>query len=188
MIPYRFINEWRSIAPWQDDAMVEQDLIISRALVELFNNELIANSLAFRGGTALHKLYFSPASRYSEDIDLVQIRPEAIGETFDQIRKVIDPWLGEPRRSLKEGRANLYYRFPAESNPNIKMRLKIEINTREHLAVLKHKTIPYQINSSWFTGETHITSFHLNELLATKLKALYQRKKGRDLYDMLALP
>lgn len=56
MIPRAFVTAWRTEAPWLDDAMVEQDLVISRALVELFRVEDIADRLAFRGGTALHKL------------------------------------------------------------------------------------------------------------------------------------
>ena len=53
MIPTRFITQWRANAPWAFDRQIEQDLIISRALVELFNDPLIAESVAFRGGTAL---------------------------------------------------------------------------------------------------------------------------------------
>lgn len=74
MIPRAFITAWRTEAPWLDDAMVEQDLVISRALVELFQVKDIANRLAFRGGTALHKLHLQPGARYSEDIDLVQVK------------------------------------------------------------------------------------------------------------------
>lgn len=73
MIPKAFIVAWRQFAPWISDAQVEQDLIMSRAMVALFENRTLAKTVAFRGGTALHKLYFKPAHRYSEDIDLVQI-------------------------------------------------------------------------------------------------------------------
>ena len=52
MIPQRYIQEWKEQAPWPTDAQVEQDLIIARALIELFSDELINKSLAFRGGTA----------------------------------------------------------------------------------------------------------------------------------------
>lgn len=48
--------------------MVEQDLVISRALAEIYAVPEIAERLAFRGGTALYKLYLRPAARYSEDI------------------------------------------------------------------------------------------------------------------------
>lgn len=70
MIQREAILEWNEFLPWQDKAMVEQDLIISRALIAIYSDEFLASQLAFRGGTALHKLYLSPQPRYSEDIDL----------------------------------------------------------------------------------------------------------------------
>ena len=75
MIPQYSIQEWHEQVPWNTDAMVEQDLIICRALISIFSDEFLASQLAFRGGTALHKLYLQPQPRYSEDIDLVQITP-----------------------------------------------------------------------------------------------------------------
>ena len=57
MIPKADIVAWRQVVPWVSDAQVEQDLIISRALVVMFRDFSIAEKLAFRGGTALHKLY-----------------------------------------------------------------------------------------------------------------------------------
>jgi predicted nucleotidyltransferase component of viral defense system len=49
---------------------------------------------------------------------------------------------------------------------------------------LGYRQFPFQVNSSWFTGACNITTYQLEELLGTKLRALYQRRKGRDLYDM----
>lgn len=184
MIPRAFIDEWRATAPWSTDAWVEQDLVISRALVEMFQVEAIAQRLAFRGGTALFKLHLTPAARFSEDIDLVQVVPEAIGDTLDLVRAVLDPWLGEPKRQFKEGRVNLVYRFETEGSPPIRMRLKIEINSREHFSELGLVKVPFAVANRWFAGEADITTFAIDELLATKLRALYQRKKGRDLFDL----
>ena len=66
MIPAAYITEWRSHAPWAQNAWVEQDLIISRALVDIFGADGLADRLAFCGGTALYKLYLTPAARYSK--------------------------------------------------------------------------------------------------------------------------
>jgi predicted nucleotidyltransferase component of viral defense system len=68
MIPQLNITAWSAHAPWPDPRQVEQDLIISRALVEIFNDPLLAAELRFRGGTALNKLHFPQPLRYSEDI------------------------------------------------------------------------------------------------------------------------
>lgn len=86
MIPKAHIIEWSSQSPWQNYAQIEQDLVISRALIEIFQDDFLANHLAFRGGTALYKLYLS-AARYSEDIDLVQIKAGSFGEIADRLRE-----------------------------------------------------------------------------------------------------
>lgn len=70
--------------------MVEQDLIISRALVAIFSDDFLASQLAFRGGTALHKLYLSPQPRYSEDIDLVQITAGPIKPIMYRLGEVLE--------------------------------------------------------------------------------------------------
>ncbi len=184
MIPAGQIDEWRQQAPWSQDLQVEQDLILSRAMVELFRQGAIARSLVLRGGTALFKLHLRPAPRYSEDIDLVQAHAEPIGSTLDAIREVIDPWLGTPRRKFSEGRVTLVYRLTSEGPPPLPMRLKIEINSREHFNVFGVEEYPFTVRSRWFAGEAGVVSYRPEELLGTKLRALYQRKKGRDLFDM----
>lgn len=184
MIQRAYVTHWRARAPWPMDAQVEQDLVLSRALVELFRDPAIADSLAFRGGTALHKLFFERPGRYSEDIDLVQQAAGPIGPIFDAVRARLDPWLGEAGSKQGEGRASLVYRFETTALPVQSVRLKVEINTREHLAVLGARVVPFSVASPWFSGTAPITTFGIEELLGTKLRALYQRRKGRDLYDL----
>ena len=94
MIPASYIQEWSSNAPWPDSRLIEQDLIITRALCDLFNSPALAGKIAFRGGTAINKLLFQQPLRYSEDIDLVQTQPEPIGATVDAVREVLS-WLGK---------------------------------------------------------------------------------------------
>jgi predicted nucleotidyltransferase component of viral defense system len=184
MIPRRYIEEWKAVAPWPNDAQVEQDLVIARTLVEIFSDDLLKKSLAFRGGTALHKLYLQPQVRYSEDIDLVQINSEPINPILKQIREQM-AFLGT-KRTVKQHIHNntIVYRFETSTQPIISMRLKIEINTREHFNVLGLKEIPYKVENGWFSGECNLTGYELEELLGTKLRALYQRRKGRDLFDL----
>lgn len=184
MIPKDYITEWRARAPWAREAQIEQDLVLSRALVELFGEARISNELGFRGATAIYKLHQDSIARYSEDIDLVQVSPSPIGPALDAIRARLDPWLGTPRRTLKEGRIALVYRFASEDSPPLPLRLKIEINSREHFTHLGHVRIPFRMDNRWYAGAAEVTSFTLDELAGTKLRALYQRKKGRDLFDL----
>ena len=64
------------------------------------------------------------------------------------------------------------------------MRLKIEIHTREHFSVFGFIKQRFGVSNPWFSGEADIQCYELDELLGTKLRALYQRKKGRDLFDL----
>ena len=184
MIPRDYITEWRSQAPWAQDFQVEQDLVVSRALIAIFTHPLLADSLAFRGGTALYKLHLRPPARYSEDIDLVQVRAEPAGPVMEALREVLDPWLGRPRWKQTEGRVTFVYRFQSEDAPPLVLRLKVEINSREHFAVYGFKRLPFSVHSRWFEGSGEITTYELAELLGTKLRALYQRRKARDLFDL----
>lgn len=184
MIPRDFITEWRAQAPWVQDFQVEQDLVISRALVEIFSHPLLRDALAIRGGTALYKLHLKPPARYSEDIDLVQTRAEPAGPAMEALREILYPWLGKPQWKQTEGRVTFVYRFDSEDTPPISLRLKVEINSREHFAVYGFKQVPFAVSSRWFEGNCQICSYELDELLGTKLRALYQRKQGRDLFDL----
>lgn len=183
MIPEYFIQEWKEKAPWTEPYMVEQDLIICRAMISIFSDEFLASQLAFRGGTALHKLYLSPQPRYSEDIDLVQINPGPIKPIMYRLGEVLS-WL--PDRVTKQKRYNntMLFRVESEISPVVQIRLKIEINCFEHFNVLGLTKVPFRMENSWFTGEAELTTYHFEELLGTKLRALYQRKKGRDLFDL----
>ncbi len=184
MIPKRYIQEWSRSAPWKIPEYIEQDLIIGRTLVALFSDEFLSENLAFRGGTALHKLYLDPAPRYSEDIDLVQIKEGPIKPILQRIDKVINFF--EEKRVVKPKAHNntILYRFNSEFNPDTRLKLKIEINCREHFNVLSWKQVPFEIQNGWFSGSALLTTYDLEELLGTKLRALYQRRKGRDLFDL----
>lgn len=96
MIPSAFITEWRTRVPWPESYQVEQDLILSRLMVEIANN--IAETTPFKAPT----------------------------------------------------------------------------------------TIDHAVASRWWNGEAPIPTFVLDEMMSTKLRALYQRRKGRDLFDLLA--
>ncbi|MFI5344251.1 MAG: nucleotidyl transferase AbiEii/AbiGii toxin family protein [Chlamydiales bacterium] len=184
MIPKKHILQWSAKAPWFLESQIEQDLVLSRIIVEIFSEPYLAKMLAFRGGTALHKMFLQQPERYSEDIDLVMIQSGAIGQILDAIRSKLDPWLGDPRRTRSENRVKMIYKFETESQPVVEMRIKIEINTIENFSFLGYQNKQFSVESPWFSKSAEVTTYSLEELLGTKLRALYQRKKGRDLFDL----
>lgn len=176
MIDRSSIMAWNEFVPWTDYAMVEQDLIISRALVDIFSDDFLKEQLAFRGGTALHKLYLSPQIRYSEDIDLVQINPGPIKPILLRLGEVLS-WM--PDKVIKPKRHNntMVFRMESEIPPVQPIRLKVEINCKEHFSIMGFHKVPFEVNNKWFSGKCEITTYSLGELVGTKLRALYQRKK-----------
>ncbi len=184
MIPQAFITEWQHSAPWSSDEQIEQDLILCRILVEMYQNNFLRAQLVFRGGTALNKLFFPAPARYSEDLDFVQQSSGPIKDIIKTIQKTIDPWLGKSSTESRKNGFRIYNRFNPEDNPSGQKRIKIEINTREHFSIFPLNELPFNVQSQWYKGNCNIPTYQLNELLGTKMRALYQRRKGRDLFDL----
>lgn len=183
MISRKSIFTWKADYPWHLPEMVEQDLVICRAVVSIFSDPFLAKELAWKGGTALHKLYLKPQARYSEDIDLVQVNPGPIKPIFERLGSVLS-WL--PGKSTQQTRSSnkIRFRYLSEIEPQVPMRLKIEINCMEHFCQLGYVRFPFVMKNSWFSGSCEIVTYQLPELLSTKFNAVYGRKKVRDLFDM----
>jgi predicted nucleotidyltransferase component of viral defense system len=185
MIPALNIVAWSRTAPWAEPRQVEQDLIIARSLVELFNDPFLRAELRFRGGTALNKLHLPKPLRYSEDIDLVRTTAGPIGPVLDRVRAILAPWLGNPRFDQSEVAPKFRFSVePEDKSAGALIRLKVEINTRERQAYDPPAVFPFRVENPWFNGNAEIPTFSTEELLATKLRALLQRNKGRDLIDL----
>ena len=182
MIPAMHITAWANVAPWAELGQIEQDLIISRAIIEIFSDEFLRNELRFRGGTALNKLHFPEPLRYSEDIDFVRTSHGPIGPILDRLREVLH-WLGDAAFTQSVVAPKLIYQIePEHGGPTL--RFKVEINTRETKAFDGPHEIGHAVDNPWFSGEVAIPTFTPEEMLATKLRALLQRDKGRDLLDL----
>ncbi|MGA7675950.1 MAG: nucleotidyl transferase AbiEii/AbiGii toxin family protein [Rhizomicrobium sp.] len=183
MIPTQNIVAWSKVAPWAEPRQVEQDLIIARALVELFSDPFLRDELRFRGGTALNKLHFPKPLRYSEDIDLTRTKDGASKPIWDRVHDLLDPWLGNPKYFRSQVAPALRYTVAAEDGSST-IRLKIEINEVEIAPLDAPQTMSFKVDSPWFSGSADIPTFSTEEILSTKLRALLQRNKGRDLIDL----
>ncbi|MBO0355610.1 nucleotidyl transferase AbiEii/AbiGii toxin family protein [Muricauda ruestringensis] len=184
MIPRPYIVEWQEHAPWKSFDQIEQDLIISQTLVAIFSDDFLKENMTFRGCTALHKLYLNPAPRYSEDIDLVHIKRGPTKPIMRRLGEVIY-FFEESRRTEVRGHgAKALYRFNSAEYGNTRRRLKLEIKCKEHFKVLDWIVFSFEIKNRWFSGKAQIRTYNLNELVGTKLRALYQRSKDWNLFDL----
>jgi predicted nucleotidyltransferase component of viral defense system len=183
VIPLANLQQWSAHAPWPDLRQVEQDLIICRALCDLFSSEQLRGKIAFRGGTAINKLLFKKPLRYSEDIDLVQTQQEPIGDIIDGVRKALS-WLGKCKYDLAKHSTHLSFKFTPETGGGQPLKLKIELNTREQFHRFELNNYPFEMASDWHQGKADIVSFEPEEIFGTKLRALLQRDKHRDLFDL----
>jgi len=178
-----YITQWSTSAPWPEHQQIEQDLILSRLILEIAGDPLLGGELAFRGGTCLHKLHLPAALRYSEDLDYVRSTQGGIGPYIDALREITERvGLIEKSRELTGEMAHFICTAPAEDDGEI--RVKIEINIAETKSFLPRIGRPYVVNSRWWSGQADVSTFEIEELMSTKLRALYQRRKGRDLFDL----
>lgn len=182
MITQADVQHWRSKVPWIAADNVEQDLVLSRLIVEIANHSLLGRELVFRGGTCLHKIWLDRPWRYSEDLDYVRRTAGGVGEVLDALREVAEN-VGFERVRTDVGQ-HPKVRLQTTFVTGAPMRVKVEINTFERSPVRPIVSRPYTVDSPWFTGSADITTFAIEELVATKIRALYQRKKGRDLFDL----
>lgn len=96
-------------------------------MIAIYEDEFLSSNLAFRGGTALHKLYLSQQPRYSEDIDLVQIKAGNVGEILDKLREVLT-FLGRPVIKQKRNNNTMLFKVESTFPPIVPIKLKVEIN------------------------------------------------------------
>ena len=183
MIPQAAITAWRRDAPWPTDIQVEQDLVLSRMMVEIAEDDLLGSELAMRGGTCLHKLRFEQPARYSEDLDYVRRTRGKVGPILDALTAIAER-IGLSRVGTDTGGEIVSVRYQAAGAAGGKFRIKVEINTTEVDPFRPPVRVEHSVDSPWWNGEGRILTFELEELLGTKLRALYQRKKGRDLFDL----
>ena len=182
MISEADIAHWQQHVPWPTLEQIEKDLVLSRLIVEIANHPLLGEELLFRGGTCLHKVWLDRPWRYSEDLDYVRRTAGGVGETLDAIREVaaavgFDRVQTDVRRYPK-------VRLDTSFVRGGRMRIKIELNTFDLSPARPTVVRAFNVDSPWFSGTADVPTFALEELVATKMRALFQRDKGRDLFDL----
>ncbi len=129
----------------------------------------------------MHKLHLPQPLRYSEDLDYVRTSKSGIKELTTTLTE-LGEGLGFEVRTRVTEHPKVLWRTTAQTG--IPLRLKIEVNTHERSPALPHLNHPYAVRSAWWSGQSDVRTFQRVELVATKIRALYQRSKGRDLFDL----
>lgn len=187
----------QAVVPWAAQYQVEQDLLLCRAMVALFDDKFLSSQIAMRGGTLLHKVHLAPPARYSEDIDLVVVGTRPPDHIRRAIRRVLAEVLGAPkasvwdtialaiRNTVKPSRVlRMTYSARSIIEPNRVLEIVVEANVTErkpHRAVVE---MPFSFPFRDKAVQTHIKGFDIHEMLGTKMRAMFQRKRGRDLFDL----
>lgn len=173
-----------------DLATLEKDYALTWLLSGIYSRDSkIRDSLIFKGGTAIRKVYF-PEWRLSEDLDFTLLRrvvPRDLREHFDLLFK-----------TLKD-KSNIAYSFDKFTvgqhailtdvqflGPlRFKNRIANDISLREKLVEKpkRRKVKPEYADVPEFTALV----YSLNEILIEKIRSIFQRGKARDYYDVWRL-
>ncbi len=184
--------------PWPELYQVEQDLLLCMAMVKIFNHPQLRTQVAMRGGTVLHKIHLAPASRYSEDIDLVVVDEDVSEEAVKaNIQAALSDLFGEPKNSVFESlrlaARNLIrpskiwrciYEVPSVANEGQTLKIEVEVNLTERVHYMPTVKLAFTFPFRKEEMTAEVVSFDINEMLGTKMRALFQRSKGRDLFDL----
>lgn len=161
---------------------ISKDEKISYLLAQMW--EIFGEKLALKGGTALNRVYLSKigVSRFSEDIDLDYHGTESLHDKIDYMNKrmkgIRDFEVKRARVMHRTLRFDCYYVNELGSRD----RVMAEI----YLSMPPYLTRVNALVKSPFV-DSHPTIFSvysLEDLLARKMVALYNRTEGKDIYDI----
>jgi predicted nucleotidyltransferase component of viral defense system len=196
-ITFQDVIAHQAVVPWPNLLQVEQDLVLCHCMRAIFADDFLRAHVAMRGGTVLHKVHLAPAARYSEDIDLVLLSRRPEGDIDKALRRVLQPILGEPgesivdkvrlavRNAARPSRIlrSTYLVAPVTPSPN-PIRIVVETNVNERASHLPPTEHGFAFQYGGVEHACSIRSFDIHEMLGTKMRALFQRERGRDLFDL----
>lgn len=181
MIPTAFVTAGSARAPWPSPAQVEQDLLLSRVRIAMYEDDNLHDELVFRGGTCLHKLHLPTPRRYSEDLDSVRTTSSGSALLTKAVTSLGER-LGFDVSTRITQHPKIYLRTTAADG--MTLRIKVEINTHERSPARPQISMRHVVDSPWWSGQGNILTFTPAELVSTKIRALFQRNEGRDLFDL----
>lgn len=188
MIPAEAFDEWRRGVPWTSPHEIEQDLVLARLIAEMARHPVLGVELAFKGGTCLHKLWLPEPWRYSEDLDYTICAGGSLDDIKTAITEVGDRvgFVSFTARMGQAGQPVHHTRLRGRFSDGSPMAIKIDVAPHEGEPALPYVRRPFTVDSSWFQADVEVLCYDPAELLASKVAALYGRRRHRDLFDIWA--
>lgn len=183
--------------------VVEKDYVLGWLLAAIGADPVLGRTFIFKGGTCLKKCYFE-TYRFSEDLDFTLVEgapsdPESLATAFRRVADRLQSVAGlelppelfrfevyqNPRgRPSIEGR--VYYRGPLPRPAGNMPRVKLDLTADEVVVrppVLRPVWHPYPDAEAM--GRATVRSYSYDELFGEKMRALIERTRPRDLYDVV---
>ena len=184
--------------------VVEKDYVLGWLLAGIFNHPALADKWVFKGGTCLKKCYFE-TYRFSEDLDFTlndetHLNADFLVGTFREVSTWVYEQTGielphdkvdfevfRNRRDRPAGQGRISYRGPIAPSSGDLPRIKLDL-TADELLVLppvdRPVSHPY---SDAPEGGIMVRCYSYEEVFAEKVRALAERGRPRDLYDVVNL-
>jgi len=181
------------------EEVVEKDYVLGWLLWGIGARPTLRDHWVFKGGTCLKKC-FVETYRFSEDLDFTvleggPLEPKdllpALTEMLDLVEQETGITLSSRQPAIRlrpDGRSaegRVYYRGPRETPGEARVKLDltydetiIEPTVRREIAHAYDDTLP---------GDGAVRCYSFAEVFAEKLRALGQRTRPRDLYDVVNL-
>ena len=191
---------------WEFDLaahVIEKDYVLGWVLAGIFNHPVIGSSWVFKGGTCLKKCFFE-TYRFSEDLDFTlsesnHLDQEFLVSCFKEVAQWVYNAAGieipqdlirfevyQNNRGGMSAQGRIGYRGPMQPGGDLP-RIKLDLTTDEILVldpVTREVHHPY---SDLPDDGIRIKSYCFEEVFAEKIRALAERERPRDLYDVVHL-
>ncbi len=179
------VKVWADEQGLPDLLFAELDYRLVKTLEALYSNDFLSERLCMKGGTAINKLYLGETSRLSVDLDFNHLgSKEEVLKEKRAVRELIVEVLKKQDNSYDVhyerpyGLTRIKVRYKTVGGPI--QNFKIEISHVERFPILP----PLKKEIKTPDGLANVLTYTLEELTSTKLRALLERFKGRDIYDL----
>ena len=187
MIPRHEIDAAARQRPGWDTQQVEQDIVLTRLMVEVAADEYLADALVLKGGTCLHKLWLPEPWRYSKDLDYARTEDAPMGATFDALRAAGQRvGLDGARMRVNRGRLLSHVSYRTTYADGATMKITVDIPTSPPAVPAQTQTRTLAVPRGSRTTTAAIITVTPQEMIASKAAAVFGRRQPRDAYDVWA--